>query len=104
MAPKLMSIRDVLEGGENIPRNFVVSGKKENFLFLVWKISVRDNGNVIIDGAKIDSNQHMRLNQDTKIFHVFASSRTPKECPFVLLHLFLFWSIHIYVRGLEDGC
>jgi hypothetical protein len=76
MASKLTTIGQVLDGGENIPRILVVSGKKENFWFLVNQISLKENGNVVINGVKINSNEPQQLDQDTKIFHVFVPGRS----------------------------
>ena len=76
MASKLTTIGQVLDGGENIPRTLVVSGKEENFWFLVNQISFKKNGNVVVDGVKINSNEQKQLDQDTKIFHVFVPRRS----------------------------
>jgi hypothetical protein len=79
MAPKLTTIKQILNGGENIPRTMVVSGKDRNFWFLVNQVSVGKDGNIVVNGVRIDSNEQKQLNQDTEVFHIFAFRRSKNE-------------------------
>jgi len=84
MAPKLTTIRQILNRGEDIPRTMVVFGKDCNFWFLVNQVSVGKDGDIVVNGVRIDSNEQKQLNQDTEVFHIFAFGRSKKRASFPL--------------------